>query len=82
MEQTREFSSLIELQEGRTARIVSLDGGRGFREKMNGQGLFPGTEIAVVVVGDSAGMIVISVGGSRLMIGHKMAERILIKEKY
>ncbi len=81
MEQAGEFFSLIELREGRTARIISLEGGRGFREKMNGQGLFPGIEVTLVHTSGAKGMVVISIGGSRLMIGHQMAERILIEAK-
>ncbi len=72
--------SLSELTAGKTASIIALDGGRGFREKMNGQGLFPGTEITVVHTGGNGGMMLISLGSSRLMIGQKMAEKILIKE--
>lgn len=77
---TKEPASLNELAEGKTANIVSLSGGRGFREKMNGLGLFPGTEITVVHSSGNGGMILISIGNSRLMVGHQMAERILIRE--
>lgn len=73
-------TSLSGLAAGNTASIVSLNGGRGFREKMNGLGLFPGTEIAVVHTGGNGGMILISIGSSRLMVGHQMAERILIQK--
>lgn len=72
--------SLSGLAAGETASIVSLDGGRGFREKMNGMGLFPGTEITVVHTGGNGGMILISIGSSRLMVGHRMAERVMIKK--
>ncbi|MEA3265770.1 MAG: FeoA family protein [Candidatus Fermentibacteria bacterium] len=73
-------TSLSGLAAGNTASIVSLGGGRGFREKMNGMGLFPGTEITVVHTGGNGGMILISIGSSRLMVGHQMAEKILIQE--
>ncbi len=73
-------TSLSGLAAGNTASIVSLDGGRGFREKMNGLGLFPGTEITVVHTGGNGGVILISIGSSRLMVGHRMAEKILIQE--
>lgn len=71
---------LSDLTAGETAGIVSLNGGRGFREKMNGLGLFPGTEITVVHTGGNGGMMLISIGSSRLMVGHQMAEKILIQE--
>ena len=76
----RVSTSLGGLAAGNTANIVSLNGGRGFREKMNGLGLFPGTEITVVHTGGNGGMILISIGSSRLMVGHRMAEKILIQE--
>ncbi|MCK5131296.1 MAG: ferrous iron transport protein A [Candidatus Sabulitectum sp.] len=72
--------TLSELGAGRTASVVCLDGGRGFREKMNGMGLFPGTEITVVHTSGNGGMMLISIGSSRLMVGHQMAERILMRE--
>lgn len=73
-------ASLSELDAGKAASIVSLDGGRGFREKMNGLGLFPGTEITVVHTDGNGGMMLISIGSSRLMVGHQMAERIFVQE--
>ncbi|MCK5035943.1 MAG: ferrous iron transport protein A [Candidatus Sabulitectum sp.] len=73
-------TSLSELAAGKTASIVSMNGGRGFREKMNGLGLFPGTGITVIHTGGNGGMMLISIGSSRLMVGHQMAERILIQE--
>ena len=73
-------TSLSGLAAGNTVNIISLNGGRGFREKMNGLGLFPGTEITVVHTGGNGGMMLIRIGSSRLMVGHQMAERILIQE--
>lgn len=73
----RKLTSLNELNTGVAARIVSFTGGRGFREKMNGMGLFPGTEITVIQTNGSEGMMLISIGNSRLMVGHGMAGKIL-----
>ena len=71
---------LSELNVGATARIVSFHGGRGFRERMNGMGLFPGIDIKLVQTGGSGGMMLISVGGSRIMVCSRNAGRILLRK--
>lgn len=70
---------LSELCAGDAARIVFIHGGRGFREKMNGMGFFPGTGIGVVQTVGNEGMMLISIGSSRIMVGHRMACRIYIE---
>jgi ferrous iron transport protein A len=67
---------LSELKAGDTARIVSFHGGKGFREKMSGMGLFPGIEIEVVQTDGDEGMMLICVGGTRLMLCRRMAGKI------
>jgi ferrous iron transport protein A len=76
---TRGLVHMGELRAGDRARIVSFHGGKGFREKMSGMGLFPGIEVEVVQSDGEDGMMLISVGGSRLMLCRNMAGRIHVE---
>ena len=67
---------LSELRPGETGRILSFHGGKGFREKMSGMGLFPGIDIEVVQTDGEEGMMLICVGGTRLMLCRRMAGRV------
>jgi Fe2+ transport system protein FeoA len=71
---------LDELKAGETARIISFHGGRHFREKMSGMGLFPGIEIEVIQTDGEEGMMLISVGGTRLMLCRRNAARIHLEK--
>lgn len=71
---------LSDIRPGRRARIVSVEGGRGMRERMNGMGLFMGTEVTVEQAQGDEGMMVIGIGSGRLMVCGRMARRIVVEE--
>lgn len=73
------FISLSELSPGQRARIIAIRGGRGFRERFTGMGLHVGSEMEVLQSTGSNGMILIKTGDTRLMIGHGMAHKILLR---
>ncbi len=70
---------LNELLPGQKARIIAVRGGRGFRERFSGMGLHIGSEMEVLHSTGSNGMILIKTGDTRLMIGHGMAHKILLR---
>ena len=70
---------LSELRPGQKARIITVRGGRGFRERFSGMGLHIGSEIDVLQSNGSNGMILIKTGDTRLMIGHGMAHKIFLR---
>jgi len=70
---------LSELRPGQKARIIAVRGGRGFRERFSGMGLYIGSEIDVLQSTGSNGMILIRTGNTRLMIGHGMAHKIFLR---
>lgn len=76
----RAAMSLSDLQTGSTAVITSFAGGRGCREKMTSMGLFPGTEIKVVQAHGDHGMMLVSVGSTRLMVDRVMAARVIVEK--
>jgi Fe2+ transport system protein FeoA len=70
---------LSELHTGQKARIITVRGGRGFRQRFSGMGLHIGSEIDVLQSNGSNGMILIKTGDTRLMIGHGMAHKIFLR---
>jgi ferrous iron transport protein A len=70
---------LSRLSAGITAEISDLIGGRSFRNNVLGLGLNIGAKLRVErTTSSSNGCIIISVGASRLVIGHGMAEKIIV----
>jgi ferrous iron transport protein A len=63
---------------GRQVRVSRLDGGQGLRGRLCAMGITPGVPVEVVT--DGGGPVVLSVLGSRVMIGRGMASKIMVRE--
>jgi len=62
---------------GDVVRIVQIRGGRGLARKLADMGLVPGTSIRVINA-QGLGPVVLEARGTRLALGHGMAQRILV----
>ena len=69
---------LTMLREGARAVLRSIGGGRQMRGRLAALGLLPGTELEVVQ-NSGHGPFVVSVRGSRIVIGRGMAARISVE---
>lgn len=65
---------LTMVSEGTTAVLRSIGGGHQMRGRLAALGLFPGTELEVIQ-NSGHGPFVVSVRGSRIVIGRGMASR-------
>jgi len=65
------------VQPGRRVRLVSVNAGRGLRGRLTAMGLLPGTEIEVIR-NSAHGPFIISVKGTRLVLGRGMAHKIIV----
>ena len=75
---------LSHLTPGEKAHITSLRGGRAFRERVFSLGLNIGCEVEMIKgsgVCHTPGPILVRAGETRLMLGHRMAEQILIQRR-
>ena len=63
---------------GRKAEISALRRGRGFRAKMLGLGVRPGTDIEILA-DHGSGPCVIQIGRQKVMLGREMLSGIIIK---
>jgi len=62
---------------GETVKLDSIDAGRGLNSRLASMGLVPKAEIIVISNGHP-GPFVISVKGSRMMLGKGMAHKIMV----
>ena len=68
---------LTMVNEGNTAILRSIDGGRQLRGRLAALGLLPGSELEVIQ-NSGHGPFVVAVKGSRIVIGRGMAARISV----
>ncbi len=66
---------LTNIREGVKTKLKAINGGRQLRTRLAALGLLPGTEIEVVQ-NSGKGPFVVSVRGSRIVIGRGMASQV------
>lgn len=71
--------ALSTIATGKTVRVIRLDGGEGFRDKVISLGVIPGKTLRVQSY-SRRGPLVVQLEGSRIAIGRELAERILVTE--
>ena len=77
-----ENMSLAYAPTGRPLESVSVLGGRGIRARLADMGLGIGSEVRLISVGRGGGPVLVTIGESRLAIGHGMAGKIMVREKF
>jgi len=65
---------------GKDVILVAIHGGRGLRARLNSMGLNEGMQLKVLH-SYRRGPRIIQIGGTRLALGHGMAQKIMVKEK-
>jgi len=68
---------LSTVQSGASVKLASIAAGRGLNSRLASMGLVPNTVITVVNNGHP-GPFIISVKGSRMMLGRGMAQKIMV----
>jgi len=66
---------LSHLRKGELARIVEIDGGFGFRQKLNLRGIIEGNIVRVISLG---GPVTVEIDRSVVSIGRGMAKKIKV----
>ena len=61
-----------------TTTVVSVRAGWGLTRRLADMGLIPGTKLRVINR-QKSGPIIVDVRGSRLVLGHGMAQKILVE---
>jgi ferrous iron transport protein A len=81
MHNEKEKPVLTDLEDGQTAIIVSVFGGRILTKRLADLGMTSGTEIKVVRRTLFSGPVQVEVSGSRLVLGKGLASKIMVKLK-
>lgn len=64
---------------GRPLRVASIDGGREVRSRLATMGVLPGAIVQIVTRGPWGGPVLVEVDGTRVALGHKVAEKVLVE---
>ncbi|MEJ2701594.1 MAG: FeoA family protein [Sedimentisphaerales bacterium] len=73
----KQTQPLSTVRSGLTVRLASVEAGHGLNSRLASMGLLPNVEITVVNNGHP-GPFIISVKGSRMMLGRGMAHKIMV----
>ena len=65
---------------GEEVMVVDIRAGRGLTRRLTDMGLIPGTTIRVIT-SHMPGPILIDLRGSRLVLGHGIAQKIMVERK-
>jgi len=71
--------SLVDLKDGRSAKIVSIDGGRNLQQKLSNIGIRIGSKIKKISSQFMHGPTTISIGSCTVSIGYGMASKIKVE---
>ena len=71
--------SVLELEEGKTAKIVEIQGGYGMQNQLRSIGILEGKDIAVVTHHPFQGPIVVKVDRKMISLGRGLACRIMVE---
>lgn len=71
---------LSKVHAGETVKLVGIEAGRGLNSRLASMGLVPNVKITVIN-NSQPGPFVISVKGSKVMLGRGMANKIMIENK-
>jgi ferrous iron transport protein A len=75
--QDKQLRSLSTVTEGETVKLARIEAGRGLNSRLASMGLLP--NVAITVVRNShPGPFVISVKGTKMMLGRGMAHKIMV----
>ena len=70
---------LVNVAAGKTARVSSFGGGTSLVRRLSDLGLNPGAQVTIVE-NHYPGAMLITLGGSRLVLSGELAEQVLVRE--
>jgi len=79
MDRIQDQKSLNELEDGQTAIIVSINGGKQMTKRLADLGITTGTEVKIIRKTLFSGPVQVEVASSRLVFGRGMAGKIRVK---
>jgi len=65
------------VEAGKRVHVVGVDAGEGLQGRLAAMGLVPGAAVDVIA-NSSRGPFIVAVKGSRIVLGHGMAQKIIV----
>ena len=72
---------LLQVEIGKTVRVVSFDGGRKLEHKLRQLGILPGNCARIIRFAPLGGPVLVEVEGRSIAIGRGVASRIFVVEE-
>ena len=72
--------NLAELKSGERGKIVALEGGQGFQERMSTMGVRVRKEVKVMAKQPAEGPLVIKIDNFTVTLGRGMARKVLVEK--
>lgn len=69
--------SLTNVELGKRVYIIGLSAGKNMQGRLTAMGLVPGTQIEVIA-SSAWGPVIVAVKGSRVILGHGMAQKVMV----
>jgi Fe2+ transport system protein FeoA len=73
------MKNLCDIKDGETAAVILIYGGRMAQQRLLELGILPGERVTMFH-NSGAGPLTIRVKGSKLSIGHGLAQKIIVRE--
>jgi len=71
--------SLVQLLPGQSAKIISIEGGRGLMQKLQNLGIREGCTVKKEKGMSSCGPIIIKAGRTQIALGRGMASKVVVE---
>jgi ferrous iron transport protein A len=71
--------SVLELEEGKTAKIIGIQGGHGMQNQLRSIGILEGKDIVVVTHHPFKGPVVVKIDRKMISLGRGLASRIMVE---
>ncbi len=72
--------TLIQVENGKTVRLLRFQGGRGLNQKLSQLGLCPGENARVLRHAPLGGPVLIEVEGRSIALGRGVASKVIVEE--
>ena len=71
---------LLDMEKGKWARVLRLDGGASLEDKLTQHGLYPGDCVRVLREAPLGGPLLVDVHGREIALGRGVAGKIFVEE--
>ncbi|MGB7053713.1 MAG: FeoA family protein [bacterium] len=72
--------NLAEMHAGETGKVVEVNGGHGFKKRLEAMGIRPGMKITKISGQIMRGPVIVKVGTTQIAIGFGMARRVVVEK--